>query len=81
MNHHNSLKKEIVLTATVLIIVAAMTTTIVGNNAFARNPQGASPANPCGNQPLSSNIRCENIASQADGNDNFVNLNSSRSQG
>jgi hypothetical protein len=77
MNHHNNVKREFVLTATVLILVAAMTITIVGNNAFAQNPQAASPANPCGNKPLSLNMRCENVASQADGNDNIVNLTSS----
>lgn len=80
MNHHNSMKKEVVLAATALILVAAMTGTIIGNNALAQNPQAASPANPCGNKPLSLNIRCENIASQADGNDNIVNLNSTASQ-
>ncbi len=80
MNHHNNIKKEVVLVATALILVAAMTVTIIGNNAFAKNPQGASPANPCGNKPFALNIRCENIASQADGNDNIVNLNSTGSQ-
>jgi hypothetical protein len=72
--------KEVVLATTAIILVAAMTVTIIGNNALARNPQAASPASPCGNKPLSSNIRCENFASQADGNDNIVDLNSTRSQ-
>lgn len=77
MNHRDSMIKEVVLAATVLILVAAMAVTTIGNHALAKNPQTTSPANPCGNKPFSSNIRCENMASQADGNDNVVKLKSS----
>jgi hypothetical protein len=54
-----------------------MTTTILGNYAFADFQQAASPANPCRNKPFSSNIMCENKASQVDGNANVVKLKAS----
>jgi len=50
--------------------------TTSGNNVFAKNTQAASPENPCGNKPFALNIKCENIASQADGSDNAVNASS-----
>ena len=50
MNHHKIVKKEIVFVATVLIFTAAISRTIVGNNAFAKNPQTTSPIKPCGNK-------------------------------
>jgi hypothetical protein len=50
--------------------------TISGNNVFAKNTQAASPENPCGNKSFALNIKCENIASQADGSDNAVNASS-----
>ena len=73
MNHHESIKKEVVLAATLLILGAAVTMTIIGNNVYAKNTQAASPENPCGNKPLALNIKCENIVSQTYGRDNAVN--------
>ena len=76
MNHHESIKKEVILTATLLILGSAVSLTISGNNVFAKNTQAASPENPCGNKPFALNTKCENIASQADGSDNAVNASS-----
>lgn len=72
------MKKEVVLAATLLILVSAVTVTTISNNVFAKNTQAASPTNPCGNRLLSLNIKCENIASQVDGNDNTVNASASQ---
>ena len=41
MNHHESIKKEVVLAATLLILGAAVTMTIIGNNVYAKNTQGS----------------------------------------
>jgi hypothetical protein len=73
MNHHESIKKEVILAATLLILGSAVSLVIIGNNVFAKNTQATSPENPCGNKPFALNINCENIASQADGSDNAVN--------
>jgi hypothetical protein len=45
MNHHESIKKEVILAATLLILGSAVTLIISGNNVFAKNTQAASPEN------------------------------------
>ncbi len=39
MDHHESIKKEVILAATLLILGSAVSLTISGNNVFAKNTQ------------------------------------------